>query len=333
MGRRVIDASDLLGVNTPLTLGIQKGRGGIATEIEVVVDAWETAPEYTEQTRARMTETARRFGARMQTLGIPSLRAVLPEHATSFVQATTLRERPPELTTQHARRTCVRLLYRTARHLGMTDSDPTLDLRLPPRGARAARPLTDDEITLCRVAAQTFRGRDPGMRAVAWALAEATAISSEITAIRVRDVETNDQSWRIKLPGTRRHDPRTVALTPWGQQIIAARMDQLRTSRHDEDALLAYGGAAPLGGAKAQASVCNALRQILDAAGLRERDIRPGSVRNWRGRQVHRDGASLPSVACLLGLRSLDAAAEDIDLRWHPDSSSTDGCDQLGDTG
>ena len=59
MGRRVIHESDLLGVKTPLTLGIQKGRGGIATEIEVVVDAWETAPEHTEQTRARMTETAR----------------------------------------------------------------------------------------------------------------------------------------------------------------------------------------------------------------------------------------------------------------------------------
>ncbi|GIG27012.1 hypothetical protein [Cellulomonas denverensis] len=86
------------------------------------------------------------------------------------------------MTTQHARRTVVRTLYKTLRRLDHPVGDPTLDLVLPPRGLRVARPMTDDKVTLARASAQAMPGRRGWMRATAWALGEAGAVSSEITA-------------------------------------------------------------------------------------------------------------------------------------------------------
>jgi hypothetical protein len=66
----------------------------------------------------------------------------------------------------------------TQRQLGAYDCDPTIDLVLPPRSFLAVRPLTDDEIVVCRsFSLQTLTAtRQPA----AWALAEATARNSEI---------------------------------------------------------------------------------------------------------------------------------------------------------
>src|SRR4051794_30441362 len=52
----------------------------------------------------------------------------------------------------HVRRSAVRLLFRTGRQLGLCTSDPTVDIVLPPRSSLRARPLTDDEVGLCRSA-------------------------------------------------------------------------------------------------------------------------------------------------------------------------------------
>ena len=56
----------------------------------------------------------------------------------------------PALATQHLRRSSLRLLFRYARELGLADHDPTIDLVLPPRSNLACRPLTDDEVAVCR---------------------------------------------------------------------------------------------------------------------------------------------------------------------------------------
>jgi integrase/recombinase XerC len=219
----------------------------------------------------------------------------------------------------------LRALYRALRGLELASGDPTLDLELPPRGELAARPLTDDEVTLARISAQVLpRSATAAVRATAWALGEATAVSSEITAVRIADLDSATHRRRVRLPGTRRHDPRTGLLTEWGQQIVARRVEQLVTAGVGPETLLAYGGAAPAGTAKAQASVCNALRDTMHAAGLAaEPDVRPASLRHWAGRRAYDAGAPIHEVALLLGHRSLDEAATDIALDWRPTPSTT----------
>ncbi len=159
--------------------------------------------------------------------------------------------------------------------------------------------MTDDEVTLARV---TARLGDAGtrslQRAVCWALAEATAVTSEISAIRVRDVDDARAPRWVQLPGTRRPDPRAGELTDWGSLIVARQVQALTQARHTSATLLTYKGRGAPGEAGAQASVCNAIGAVLDSAGLaREPDVRPASVRNWAGRRLYDSGLPLEQVA------------------------------------
>ena len=292
------------------------GSAGLGAQVQHVLEAWAVSAEHTEQTRTRMSETVTRFVLHATARGARDLSAVTAGDARAFITAQTRHGREPELATRHARRTALRTLYRTARRLGLAGGDPTLDIDLPPRGCLAARPLTDDEVTLCRASTRAIRGPGASLRATAWALGEATAVSSEITRVRIRDLDDPLSPRLVRLPGTRRHDARTASLTAWGSVILGERA-KILLDLHDEDTLLAYGGHAPPGGAKAQASVCNALRHVLHTAGLlRESDVRPASLRHWAGRSAYETGTPLEDVARALGLRSLDATAEDIALDW-----------------
>jgi site-specific recombinase XerD len=297
----------------------QAAPSSMAEELEAVYSVWDIAGLHTAQTLLRMKETVRRFSRRLSAADITTFVDVSRPVAEGFVTASVSGGRPALIATQHARRTAVRTLYRTLRSLGYPVADPTLDIALAPRGLLVARPLTDDEITLCRAGAQLTRGHWASMRATAWALGETSAVSSEITAITIADLDEFTSPRHVRLPGTTRHDPRMGTLSDWGSQVIAARAAALQASGATATTLLAYGGQAPAGGAKAQASVCNALREVLDTAGLAdEPDVRPSSLRHWAGRRAYDDGAPIDAVARLLGHRSLDGAAEDIALRWRP---------------
>jgi integrase/recombinase XerC len=291
-------------------------------ELFSVIMMWEVSEAHSAQTYQRMTETVNRFVARLSAQSVRSFAEVTAEQARAFVLAPSSEGRAPEVNTQHARRTALRTLYATLRRLQYAVSDPTLDLVLAPRGVRVARPLTEDEVTLCRAAAQAVRGRRGTMRATAWALGETGALSSEITAVRIKDLDSVTNPWRVWLPGTRRARARWGELNTWANLVLAGRVLALRgAGRSDPDTLLAYGGSTPPGGAKAQATVCNALRDVLQSAGLgAETDVRPSSLRHWVGRTAFDAGAPIEQVARLLGHRSLDATAQDIALDWDPEA-------------
>ncbi|MEV7431841.1 site-specific integrase [Nocardioides sp. NPDC092400] len=283
-----------------------------------VVDQWRASGDITEQTAQRAGETLQRFLRRQAALGATRPETFTAEQCADFVHARGLNGRAPEVTTMHARRTALRMAFRTLRELGYEVGDPTVDLVLPPRTSTAARPLTDDEVVLCRTSARLGEAGSASLqRAVIWALGESTAISSEISAIRIRDVDDPEAPRWVRLPGTRRCDPRLGELSEWGTVIVARQIGRLREQRATPTTLLTYKGAGTPGEATAQASVANAIGAVLRYAGLAaEPDVRPASLRNWAGRRLFDAGLPIDQVARRMGCRSLDAAAEDIGLTW-----------------
>jgi site-specific recombinase XerD len=311
VGRRVAAKS------TP-PASVSASAGPTLADATVAVTAqWRADRLISDQTLLRATETIGRYVRRLERTGVQRFGQEGPAEAAAFVLARTRDGSLPELATMHARRTCLRMLYRSLRSLGWHDGDPTLDLILPPRGALAARPLTGDEAALCRVSSRMGVGARTLRLAVCWALGETTAVSSEISSLRVRDLDDQHRPEAVRLPGTRRHDPRVGRLTPWGRTVLGRHLEALHASGAGPDTLLAYRGAATPGGHVGQASVCNALGAVLDLAGLSaESDVRPASLRHWAGRELFDAGAPIEEVARRLGARSLDSAAEDIALAW-----------------
>lgn len=281
-----------------------------------ILTAWASSQEFTGQTRTRASETLTRFVARAEKLGIETWQEVTPGICAGFITAHTRAGKPAELATQHARRTVLRMAFRTLRSLGHPLGDATLDVGLPARTTRQARPLTDDEVVLCRVASR-LSGPPTLRRAATWALAEATAVTSEIPQVRICDLDDPASPSRVRLAGNQRHDPRQGVLTEWGSTMVARHIEVLMAKGASPDTRLVYAGRASPAQDKAQASACNAVGHVLDTAGFTgQADVRPASIRGWIGRTLYDQGHSLQEVALALGNRSLDATADAIGLDW-----------------
>jgi site-specific recombinase XerC len=219
--------------------------------------------------------------------------------------------REPSVATAHLRRSAVRLLSRVLRTVGVLEGDPTLDLVLPPRSSLVARPLTDDEIVVCRSFA--LRTLTETRQPAVWALAEATARTSEIPCIRSRDLDF--RSRRVWIHGGSKTEPRFGRITPWGVQQLERRVRHLREIGSEADERLMYRAAGSA--ASAQASTARAIRETLTRAGLdHEPDVRPVSVAAWAGRRILQDTRRIEAVARGLGVRSLDGAARIIGWDW-----------------
>ena len=294
---------------TNSTLNLEDG-------FHLVAQVWNVSDEFSEQNRTRSTETLQRFIRRLAVTGVNAWSQVTAADCRRFIHAHTQTGQPPELATQHARRTVLRMALRTLRSRGHDIGDATLDISLPPRSNRIARPLTDDEISLCR-AASRLSGPPTLRRAVTWALAEATAVTSEIPQVRIRDLDDPESPTRVRLAGNHRHDPRWGVLTDWGATILTRHVTFLLDRGITREASLTYRGKFDPSQDKAQASSCNAVANILTTAGLASQpDVRPASIRGWIGRSLYDRGHSLQDVALALGNRSLDATAEAIALDW-----------------
>jgi integrase/recombinase XerC len=210
----------------------------------------------------------------------------------------------------HWRRTALRLLFRAGRRAGLADGDPTLDIKLPPRSSLSTRPLTNDEVGLCRSVAQwSLNG---SRRAAVWALAEATCRSSELPHITADDIDLD--SGRVWIAGGKATDRREGLLTGWGLAQVRARIEELVEPTRP----LVYAGRSPAG--PGQVSGAAALVDVLTRAGLHhEPDVRPGSVAAWAGRRVLDETGRIELAARALGVRSLDRAAGIVAWDWRTD--------------
>ena len=284
-----------------------------ATAAYLILEELRRSGLLAEQSTNRLGRTMGRFGRYLEMgIGLSDLRQVHPEHADGFIHASTSpgSGSRSSVATQHFRRSAIRLLFRVARRLSLVDSDPTLDIDLPPRSSLRQRPLTDDEMAVCRSAA--LRTLTETRQPAAWALAEATARTSELPHIRSSDLDLD--GGRVWIHGGARTVPRWGALTPWGRTQIARRLQAIEVTS-DLDPLLIYAGRGSP--ESRQASSCIAVSETLRRAGLsREPDLSPVSVAAWAGARVFAEDAPIDEVARRLGVRSLDRAARLICWDW-----------------
>jgi integrase/recombinase XerC len=215
------------------------------------------------------------------------------------------------------RRSTVRLLFRTARDLGLVEGDPTLDLVLPSRTNETARPLTDLEVQRCRRAA--LEDLTSTRLAVPWALGEASARTAEIPHLRVGDLDL--AAGRVWIHGSSNTEPRWGSLGTWG---VAQLERHLRDhAPGDRDASLTHRGSENAESRRAHSS--QAIRETLQRARLTtDPYVRPASLTAWAGRQILSATGRIDAAARALGMRSLDGAARLIGWDWtcgdgHPD--------------
>lgn len=265
---------------------------------------------FADQSLAKVSDVAQRF-ARFLQLGhdVHLLSDVSPALARQFVEAHT-GQGAPSSSTIHFRRWVLQVLYRTARNCGVRCADPTYELTLPPKAGTRARPLIDDEVVVCR--SHSERDLLETRLPAAWALAEATARTSEIGHVRVSDVDLSAAV--VQLRGHGRYRPRQAIPTEWGLAALARRIDVLADHGLD-DPLLVYGGNGSA--VSRQAASCMTITRVLELAGFGGiPDVRPLSVAAWAGRRMALDGMSIDEVARRLGMRSLDATSRLIQLDW-----------------
>jgi integrase/recombinase XerC len=250
--------------------------------------------------------------------GVRSLAQVTPEQAGAFVASSSAGGRLASVATMRLRRSTLRLLFRTARELGLVAGDPMVDLVLPPRTNEAARPLTDLEVQQCRRFA--LEDLTSTRLAVPWALGEATARTAEIPHLVVGDLDL--VSGRVWIHGSSNTEPRWGSLSSWGvRQLERHLREQGLTDQHRS---LTYRGTGNPESRRAHSS--QAIRETLQRAGLtRDESIRPQSLPAWAGRRVLHKTGRIEAAAEALGMRSLDGAARFIRWNWAEGAEAPSG--------
>lgn len=186
------------------------------------------------QSLDRFSDLIRRFGRFLSfSYGVVDLQSVTPTMTAAFVRSPSS-EDEPTLSVLHLRRTAVRICFRVAREIGLAEGDPTLDLELPVREPGSLRPLTDDEVELCRYA--SVASLEETRLPAAWALAEATARAAELHHVTANDVDL--AGGRVWLPGASRVSARWGQLSPWGRVQVERRLRMIG----DPSASLTYEG-------------------------------------------------------------------------------------------
>lgn len=280
-------------------------------QLEPLLRQVRESAELSLQSRAKFLNLLDRFEAFLSAgAGVRSLAEVTSAHVTLFLSAppASSTTNDPAAATMHLRRAAIRLLFRLARDSGLDIGDPTLDIRLPPRSRRPLRPLTDVEIEVCRGA--SLHTLQATRLPAAWALAEATARTSELPFILTSDVDL--PSGVVRICGSSRTEQRRGFLSDWGIRQVRRRFDTFTSPRTESRAIIYEGDR---GGASGQASASAAIAWVLRRAGLAvDIRVRPASVAAWAGRRLYDRGIALEEVARRLGIRSLDRTARFIGL-------------------
>jgi hypothetical protein len=236
---------------------------------------------------------------------------------TYFITKATLGKAFPTTEVTHLRHNLLMLIHLAANLYGINVPRYAAEVtELKPRNGGPRRPMTDDEITLARLASlykpfqgegQSRSGRDTRFsRAALWGMVESGAGSGELTQITADHLKQSGSSFTVELQGTRDAIKRTVELTEWAQD----RCDELLSLDIFHDGRrpgLFYNGMSDASSAVAQASTSGVASSILEYAGLKQIGIKALQASRWRARSVFDATKKLSDAAQILGIEPLRA--------------------------
>lgn len=211
----------------------------------------------------------------------------------------------PSRATQRNRHTAVNALFRSLRQSGVEVYSPITDYRAPSANSGIPPAINDNDLDLLRFAAPAtlFPSRNPAVLA----LATAGASNGEIAVLTIDAV--NLAAGTVSLPGASRLDPRVNELDQWGIDALESRFAQptFRGPRIVTDTKAEVSGVT---------SVSGAFSRICAVAGFPKECYEIDSVRRWAAIRIFETSNDLFSVARFLGFRSLDRAADWVNLNW-----------------
>lgn len=162
--------------------------------------------------------------------------------------------------------------------------------RLSVRTRHLRRPLTDDEIVLCRLHALHLLNAGPHGRrnACTYALAEAGIAPTEITLIRASHFTSGETELHVSVPANRSLAPRTITLDHFHTTVLEPRRAEL--GELQEDALLTYRSRKNQPGSdQAAASVHGVINRFLLPLGIGGTDLAASCIYLWRLHRVLMD--------------------------------------------
>lgn len=290
--------------------GVHVGQPEARRQVDSILTYLGSEAVLAAQTREKLSETADHLATFCEARGTLQLEDLGAADVRLFVNARNRTGGSPALATRHLRRTNLRILFSAGRSLGHRLGDPTLDVSLPPRSLKGTRPLTENEISLCRLAAR--RRPRPDRKTAAFALAEATATTGEMPYIELHHLDL--ESGTLELPGSRHNEARTGQLTEWGARMLTGWVSRLPAG----SGVIYNGDGRSLKGPQSSAS--QLIYKILELAGLSgEPDVRAGSIGAWAARCIFDETNDIAAAARALGARSLDTAARRIGWNWTED--------------
>jgi len=265
--------------------------------------------DWTEHSERKMREGWGRIVSYSEARGITVVARFTRQLAMEWFEAPTPRTgKPPTSPTMQHRRWTLRAYFWILRQLNVNCEDPSLDLDVPARERAIFRPLTDDEVDLCRAVSLTAGRHAPW--SIAWAMAETGGTHSELDALTWSDLDL--QAGLVHLPGTLLIEGRDVLLNDWQTQILTSYVQKAMP----DPAELIFAPGHP--------RTRHVIPRIFGRAGLTgDPLLRTFAVRAWVGNKAFRSHGRIDLVAKLLGLHSLDAAAQAIGWYWLKDSASS----------
>lgn len=296
----------------------------VRAQVAQAVEALRSAGTHADGTVDVAVIAFRLFASSLERRGVQSLDHATEADVLAWLDEPSLRKPrgkaarydDPTEYAKHGRRTQARLLFRVARDLGLCRHDPSIDITLPPRSYLGVRALTDDErLTVVVASRPDLRAtRRPAL--VALALAGAT--NDEAASFRACDADLARLAVRLHRSPSRRR-PRTVIVDEWSATAIADQLRRMRLTEDDDEPLLT----TARGSITRQVSVSADLGAVLRAAGLAgDADVSRRSLMMWLAASTLRRTGRVEEVAKVMGVTSLDAAADLAGLRWHPDEWS-----------